>query len=79
MITGRQCPDAMHVIGQDHPGINRKGSLGPRLAHRRAQHLDMFHQSPRAPLRKRDGQKHTGTGTPGADVIRHGQTLPNQG
>src|SRR5215212_3182446 len=31
-ITGRQCPDGMRMVGQDHNGIDRERTLVPRDA-----------------------------------------------
>jgi len=33
-VPRRQGPDAMHVVGHDHPCVDAEGSLGQRLCHR---------------------------------------------
>ena len=41
-IAGWQPPDGMQMVGQDHNGVDREGTLVPRDAERHAQAMRMM-------------------------------------
>lgn len=66
-----QGQDAMQMVGQDHPGVDRKGALSPCLSHRAAEQIDVIHQQAAATMGQRDSEKDPSTKDKGAAIIRH--------
>ena len=70
-IPFRQRPDAMHVVGQDHPGVDGKGANRAGLLHGGAQGVDLAGQGIGAALGEVDREEHGRSGFLGAQVIGH--------
>ena len=78
-IAGRQRPDRVQMIGQDHPRLYDKPAFGAGCAHRLAQAFNFPHQQIIAARRKGNCKKdRLGCGF-GADIIRHRRIFAQQG
>jgi hypothetical protein len=70
--------DAVHVVGQHHPGIDMERALVPRLTYCIAQTVDMPDQGILPPLQQVYGKKVSAAGHTVSAVIRHDPPVPNQ-
>ena len=66
-----QGPDAVHVVRQNHPGVDREGALAPRGNDGPAQAVDLTHQKIRPTLGQCHGKEDGRARRPRSDVIRH--------
>ena len=69
----------MHVVRQDHPGVDAEGALHKGQPGGLPQHLDLAQQEVAAASGKGNGQEEGGTGAAGADVAGHGATVARSG
>jgi hypothetical protein len=75
-LSGRQGPDAMQVIGQDHNGLDGKWSaLAGRLEHL-PKRVDFFGQKLAAPVQLRNRKEKRTAGNKGANVSGHKSGQP---
>ena len=72
-----QSDDAMHVLGQHHPGVDPERAFPPRASHRLPQGVDAAYQQIRAAFEQIDGQEIGPAGNPQASIVRHIQRLPD--
>ncbi len=63
----------MHVIGQDHPGVDAKRTFLSRLAHSKTEKINLLHQKVAFSVRKRDGEEDRRTGNVWSAIFRHAQ------
>lgn len=75
IIPRRQCLNAMHKVGQHHPGIDMKRPLSPRHPHRRTQHIHMPHQSIQSPRQQIHRKKIRPARHPIPPIIRYSSSF----
>lgn len=68
-VACRQGPDTMQVIGQDHPSVDLKRSLGSGDGNRLTQALNLLDQQATPSVLQGDREKDGGPHGPWADVI----------
>jgi hypothetical protein len=66
-VVRRQCPQAVHVVGKDDPGVDVEGSAGAHLSNRVAQRVDPRHQQIRLAVEQVDREE---KGPPGTRLRR---------
>jgi hypothetical protein len=71
-VAGRQCPNCVDVIRQDHHGVDRKRMARLRDARRVAQRVDMVRQKAALPVQQVDGEEPASAGHEGTAIIWHG-------
>ena len=74
-----QGPDAMHVVGQDDPGVDGEGALHPGHADGVAEGFDLAGQDIGATGGEGDGEEDGGAGAAGKEVGRHLGRAPEGG
>ncbi|MNP23427.1 hypothetical protein D3C76_1161370 [compost metagenome] len=77
-IAFRQGPQAVHVFGQDYPGIDMEGMASLRRPHRLAQQIDFTHQQIAAAVVQVDGKEIGRPRQTGAAVVGHGGSILEQ-
>ena len=70
-VALRQCPQAMHVIRQDNPGINKKRPPTSDLSHRMAQAFDLRNQRLGTTVSKVDGEEMSATRDMVSSIFQH--------
>lgn len=74
-----QGPDAMHVVRQNHPGVDVEGAGGSGLLHGCAKGVDVSDQGIGTALGKCHREEHGRSGSAGAQVIGHGGRVAESG
>ena len=74
-IAGRQCPDAVQVIREDHDGVDGEGMPMPDAAKRFAQRPDVPGQQPAAAFEQGDGEEEGSARGVSTNVMRHGGSV----
>lgn len=72
-------PDAMHMIGQNHPSVDTKGPLKARARDRTAQSVNFVAKQGRSRLRQSDSEKDRRARRCISDVMCHGAILAGFG
>jgi len=72
VITGRQCPDRMEMIGQYDEGVDREGMVLSRFGNGFSQGRDMIDEVCVPPLQKVDGEEPTAAGNERATIVWYG-------
>ncbi len=74
-IAGRQCPDAVQVIREDHDGVDGERIPMPDAAKRFAQRRDVLNQQPAAAFEQGDGEEEGAARDVSTNVMRHGGSV----
>ncbi len=75
-IPSWQSPQAMHVIGEDNPGVDAEGRAGADPAYRVAQYVDLRHQQIETGVVEVHCKEEGSARNPIAAIIRHTGIMP---
>ena len=75
-IASWQGPQAMHMVGEDNPGIDAEGRTGAHPANRVAQYVDLRHQQIRTGVAQLHCKEEGSARNPIAAIIWHARNLP---
>src|SRR5438105_3519233 len=75
-LVARSTGNAMHMIGEDNPGIDAEGCTGAHPANRVAQYVDLRHQQIRTGVAQVYGKEEGSARNPIAAIIRHAVSMP---
>jgi hypothetical protein len=70
-IAFRQGPQAVHVVGQDDPGVDAERCAGTHLSNGLVQDVDLHHQEMRVAVTKVHGEEEGSTRNPITAIVRH--------
>src|SRR5205823_5080024 len=81
MVTGRQGPDGVQMIGKYHECIDRKSAALTSRGNSFAQYLDMIDEQGSAAVQQIDREEPTPTRDKSSTIVRHGvqdSTIPDE-
>jgi hypothetical protein len=77
-IAARQGPQAVHMIGEDNPGVDAEGRTGAQPANRVAQCVDLRHQQIRTGVAQVHCKKEGSARNPIAAMIQNTGSMPGK-
>ena len=75
-VTRGKGPQAVHVVGQDDPGVYRERRAPPHRVQRLAQRIDPLDEKGRTPVAQVDREKISRSRDSVAAIVRHCKSLP---